>query len=253
MRLGSCRRPRPRQSPQPRIRRAGAVLRLRYKEPVQVHGDVRSMSSMKRESRATPPRADPPVRFPRRGLEYLPASFQPGTTYQIFIPTPARAQKRRQVHTESPVHSEGAASAYSRMATIPLAGIEEPLRNASPRGFKTASAEDEPAGAEVRTADWDDLSSQRIVPKPIRPQTPGIPSRRLTITAVISSVCVRRQLFWPLRVTILRPVIRQYPNRGRRFHQLSEFPDRTEDSMIPHLEGTCIPSGLCGFTFAPPY
>jgi hypothetical protein len=61
------------------------------------------------------------------------------------------------------------------MATIPLAGIEEPLPKRERAGIVTASAEGESEGSGVRTADWNELSSQRIVPKPIRPQTPGIP------------------------------------------------------------------------------
>lgn len=146
-----------------------------HKEPVKVHGDVRIYVFDEEGVDGDSAKPIHQFDFPAEVWNTYLRPSNLGATYQIFIPYTRKGLNAAKCTLRVRFTPEGGLPLYSRMATIPLAGIEEPLPKRERSGIVTASAEGELEGSGVRTADWNELSSQRIVPKPIRPQTPGIP------------------------------------------------------------------------------
>lgn len=150
-----------------------------HKEPVKVHGDVRIYVFDEEGVDGDSSKPLHQFDFPAEVWNTYLRPSNLGATYQIFIPYTRKGLNAAKCTLRVRFTPEGGLPIYSRMATIPLAGIEQPLEKPVDQGVTTASAEGESEGSGVQTANWTELNSERIVPKPIRPETTGIPVQGL--------------------------------------------------------------------------
>lgn len=146
-----------------------------HKEPVKVHGDVRIYVFDEEGVDGDSSKPLHQFDFPAEVWNTYLRPSNLGATYQIFIPYTRKGLHSAKCTLRVRITPEDGLPIYSRMATIPLSGIEEPVAKVKSGSIQTASSTNDKPGSGIETADWSETATEAGTPNSSHLETPGIP------------------------------------------------------------------------------